>query len=475
MQNQPSLPKEKSHGQLPKAPNQENTGGREEYSVKTDAQVDAQIESILSDTLPGKRKKKKGKKRKWILLGVFLLIVVFFGLRMLFGGGAAGIPVEADRIRIDNLEEVLTITGPVEGTDSVDITSGIAAKITELLVKEGDRVVGGVTVLARIDDKDIQKNIANAQGMLDLKIAQRTEKEKNDRNGYGKAKSDLETAQRNYARQAELAAGGAVSQAELEQAQSAVNDARRALSAYTIKDGKVTAGESFDIDIANTERELQNLKDNLENTVLIAPIDGVVTRVNTKVGQFANVVEGKNALITIENLDELQMRLSVSEFSIGKVKLGQKVTISADILGEGNFVEGEVVSISPSGEPKGMDSSERVIPVKVKILDSASGLISGITAKASILLNTAENTMLVPISAIGDDGSGRSVMQFIVPGEGGADTVSIREVETGIEGNTDIELLSIPFDNAEEVRFVKTYNTSLTEGQPVLASLPVPQ
>lgn len=66
--------------------------------------------------------------------------------------------------------------------------------------------------------------------------------------------------------------------------------------------------------------------------MLKAPIDGTVVRVNTKVGRFADKMENDAPLFVIENLDQLELEIKVSEYSIGKVALGQEAEISADIL-----------------------------------------------------------------------------------------------------------------------------------------------
>lgn len=430
--------------------------------------VDTQIQEMLTST---KTIKKKGGKKRFIIPGiVFGIAIIGFGIfQILSNSKVKPQIVETVLLTKGDITDTLVVNGPIEGTDSVDVTSGIHAKVTELLVKEGDSVEKDSTVLLKIDPEGIQKNIDAVQGVYDLKVAQKSERVKGDNNNYAKAVQDLHNAQNNYNRQAQLVASGAAPQTDLEQAQIVLEDAKRVLSTFNVKGGKVVADTSYDIDIENSQRELDSLKDQLKNTVLLAPISGTVTRVNTKVGQFADAIDGgKNSLLTIEKLDELQMQLMISEYNIGKVSIGQKVTISADILGEGNTVQGEVMSISPSGEPKGGNSTERVIPIKVRILEQGSKLISGITAKASILLEESKNTYLVPLSSVGDDGTGKTVMQFIVKSEDGSETISIKEVETGIEDDMNIELKKNPLGEGipeSEISFVKTYNPDLVEGQ----------
>ena len=89
-----------------------------------------------------------------------------------------------------------------------------------------------------------------------------------------------------------------------------------------------------------------------------SPIDGTVVRVNSRVGRFADMVDDDKPLFAIDNLDNLEMKISVSEYSIGKVKLGQEAEITADIL-NGQTERGVITAISPTGEEKGGGSTER--------------------------------------------------------------------------------------------------------------------
>ena len=119
---------------------------------------------------------------------------------------------------------------------------------------------------------------------------------------------------------------------------------------------------------------MEKKKEELDNTQIKSTIDGTVVRVNSKVGQFADKVEDDKPILSIENLEQLELEIKVSEFSIGKVKVGQMATITADIL-DGETAEGEVVKISPTGEEKGGGSTERVIPTTIRVDGGSSKLI----------------------------------------------------------------------------------------------------
>ena len=155
------------------------------------------------------------------------------------------------------------------------------------------------------------------------------------------------------------------------------------------------------------------------------------------------------------------MEIKISEYSIGKVKVGQKVQISADIL-NGKTVEGEVIKISPTGEEKGGGSTERVIPITIGIKDSSSGLIAGITAKAEILIQEAEDAFVVPITALIDNGEGT----YIATAQEGK--VRRIPVSTGVDG--DVEIQVIPqegYELTQGMMVITNPNTTLTDGMDV--------
>lgn len=439
-----------------------------------DNSIEAEIEKIMSsnDESGGKKKKKKLGKKKKILLFSLLGVVILFILINIFTGRKNNIAqVETATLTKSNIEDDIAVTGLVGGTDSVTITSGLHAKITEINVKEGDEVVAGQTVLAKIDTAELQNRLETARGQYKLALANRDEKKMNDEAAYTKASENLKLVQNDYNRKKELVDAGALAPAELESANNALVAARSELAQYKLKAGKVYAGESYDIQVENAKLELERLEKDMENATLIAPISGTVTRVYAKVGRFADqAIDNNPTLITIEKLDKLELNVSVSEYSISKIKIGQKAIISADILGEGNTVEGVVDKISPSGELKqGTSSNERVIPVKISIADRKS-LISGISAKAKIINSEKKDVYTVPIAAVGDDGNGNSIMQFIVDEKNGKGKIKLVPISTGIESEVNIEVLENSLqglDTTKELKFVSKYDTNLTEGMEV--------
>ena len=446
------------------------------------SEIDQQIEELMEEGKPGAPKKKKLRKKK-IIIAVIALAVIIFLVKNLFFGGESTVLVDAGLLSKGYIADTLSITGPVEGTDSVDVTSNIHAKITSLNVKEGDRVTAGETVLLTIDPEDLQSKYDLAKSNYDLAVSDKDTQTRNAQMNYDKAVQDLGTAREDYNRKAVLFSTGDISRVEFETAEAALHDAERAVGAYETEDGRVIPDESLDIKIQSAKLELEAAEKNLQDATIIAPITGTVTRVNTKVGQFADDIENSSPILTIENLDQLNMEIKVSEYSIGQVHPGQKVIITADILGAGNSESGVIESISPTGEEKGGGSTERVIPTKIKVTEEDSGLMAGITAKAQIILEEKEDTFVVPISAIGTDASGQSVIQMILsdagedtaPGTAMTGTIVSLPVETGIESDINVEILEDPmivYDTDYQPIYLTSYQPMYTDGMEVSFMMP---
>ncbi len=428
-------------------------------------EFDRQIQSLLEEEPAGKKKKgrfRRLSKKKKIILGCGVAVIAaFLGLK-LFGGNKEVIPMAATApLEKGNIENILSVSGPVSGTDSVDVVSNIHAEIRSIEVKEGDKVTEG-ELLAEIDDSDLLKELEIARNSYDLAVATRDENLRDARNGYAKALQDYEAARANYNRQSVLAQAGGISAVELEAAANALEDAKRAVNGYTLENGQVTADKSYELQIKNAQYNLDKAMENLEAAKIKAPISGTVVRVNSKVGQFADKPEENEPIFIIENLDTLELEIKISEYSIGKVKVGQRAEITADILGN-DSVQGEVLSISPTGEEKGGGSTERVIPTIIRVLDEDTSLIAGITAKAAIVLEEAKDTWVVPISALRTEMDGTLSLVAVENG-----ICRMIPVTTGVESDISVEIF--PAEGAvltEGMSYIITPDPMLTEGSKV--------
>ncbi len=422
---------------------------REHEEKRTEAQeIDLRIAELMA---PGEdagrgKKREKGRsrarllarwkrmsRRKKILAAAGILAVFVLAGRAAAGGEKAGVLVTVTPLAKKDIQEKLSLTGPVSGTDSVDVVSNIHAEITEMHVKERDAVTKN-QVLAVLDSTDLAREVEIARNTYELAVANKEEKDKEAALGYEKAVQDYQKASLDYSRNSQLFAAGDISQMDLEQSANALNDARRQMEGYRVENGRGVAEESYALQVENAAFELQKKQEELKNAQIKSSIDGTVVRVNSKVGQFADKVEDDKPMFSIENLEQLELEIKVSEYSIGKVQVGQKAVITADIL-DGASVEGKVVKISPTGEEKGGGSTERVIPTTIRINGDKSRLIAGITAKAELLIREAKDAFCVPATAVFDRGDGPCIAV--------AENMRVRiiPVTLGVDGDVEVEVI----------------------------------
>jgi HlyD family secretion protein len=354
---------------------------------------------------------KSKKKKKIIILGVIALAVVSaLALPGLLGTGEVPPQVSVGSVEKMDLEQTVSVNGVISGSQSAEVVSSLNYEIISILVEEGDRVKKD-QVLAVLDGGALQDE-------------------------YRKAAKALEESRFNYEASRQLYEEGAISQAEY----------IRAKNAY--ENDQITVN-SFDIS---------------EKTNIRSPIAGTVTRVNVSLGRYANDTEDNKPMFVIEDLDQLKMDVKVSEYDIGKIKVGQSVTITADVLGK-DSATGTVSRISPTGELKDPASKEMVIPVQIDV-DKNESLIAGVTAKAKILIESRAQVMTVPIDGVLEDPDTGESFVLVVEG------TAIRKVgfEPGIEGDFYLEVLSGSLSEGDQVVLNPTFD--LTDGMEVLV-LPV--
>lgn len=441
-------------------------------SPKSGEEVERELEAYINEPKNGKRRRislsgavrairGQSPKKKRIEAVLAVAAAVCLAVRCTAGGSTLS-QVPSMALAKGDVVSSLSLTGPVSGTDSADVVSNLHSEVLEIRVKEGDTVEKG-QVLAVIDRTDAQKEVDVAQNAYDLAVSEYNESLRDTKIGYEKAKQDYSTASLNYERNKTLFEAGAISSAEFEAVGNALSDARRAVEGYRMENGQAVPDESYELKVKAAQFELDQKKRDLEDTEVKSPISGTVVRVNSKVGQFADKPEDEKPMFIIENLAQLEMELQISEYSVGDVSVGLPVDITADIL-NGKTVTGTITSISPTGEEKtGSASTERVVPATVSIDKADSGLIAGITARASIVTERAEDVFKVPSSAVrtGEDGS----RQIAVLKEG-TGIVHFVSVDTGVESDLETEIIPIGEELTEGMTLLLTPD-GLTEGMEV--------
>ncbi len=439
--------------------------------------------------------KLKFKKWKILIAIVLIAVIVFAGFKIKRNDNAPkGIQVTTFPVEKGNIEQILETTAPLTGTESIDVVSKLHYKITEINVKEGDKVTKD-QIIARLDTESLQKDIKQLQDNVELLQIQLNEAKNSTNNSYELAKSQLDENIANKQKEYEKAVsvmneaerklknvqtlfdGGIETAENVKLAQLEYDNAKREVENYNAVNGQIVATaselqnlenisdvsniESMEKNIEIAQRNIERKKEELAECNIKSGINGTVTRVNSKVGRFADDTENSKPMFVIENIDRLQMKVNVSEYDISKIKEGQKVTVSAEVLGE-ETVEGVVSRISPTGEEKS-GTTERVIPIVIDITGQNDKLIAGINAKAKIHINESIDTLYVPLECIHDDGDGKYSIYRVNE----ENKIEIIPVELGVENDVNIEIKGEGIDVGNKI-IMSPDPTTMTEGTVVM-------
>jgi HlyD family secretion protein len=182
---------------------------------------------------------------------------------------------------------------------------------------------------------------------------------------------------------------------------------------------------------------------------MVSPIAGTVTRLPVEEGEVAVIGTMNNpgtVLMTISDMGVVEAVMEVDETDIPQVALGQSAEVTIDAYGDRTF-EGLVTEVGSS--PIETLTSEAInFEVKIQLSDPPETVRPGFSCSADIITDTRENVVAAPIQALvvrekpTDDG-GRPTDEegvFVLDGDEG--TVRFAPVETGITGDTEIEILS---------------------------------
>ena len=265
-------------------------------------------------------------------------------------------------------------------------------RIAQINVEIGDNVTKG-QVLAKMDQVQLQ-TVENQMRQAELQM-------KNNEVEYGRLKG--------------LYDAGGLSQSDL--------------------DAIELAYEASKIAYNNAKKQYENL---LENSVLLSPINGVVTARNYDVGDMYAM---SAPIFTVEQIVPVKVLVGVSESDYTKVHVGDKVTVVADALPGQDFV-GEVNRIYPTVDP-----ATRTFTVEVKINNEKKELRPGMFARATITFGS-NNSIIVPdVAVVKQQGSGERFV-YVLNQDG---TVSYTKVVLGRRLGKEYEVLEGLEDGAKVV------------------------
>ena len=188
-------------------------------------------------------------------------------------------------------------------------------------------------------------------------------------------------------------------------------------------------------------QQLKTLQNAKKQCTVTAPCSGTVTQVKAVAGGAAG------AIATIEDQSALEALLTVREYDINQLAVGQSVTLTS---GAKDVFHGAVTWIAPKASVN--ENGEACYEVKVSVDDATGALRLGMTAKAKVLLEEKKGVFSVPLDAVGVDENGAPVVyQKTTDAEGNVTFVPV-PVTTGMETDLSVEVSGEGLTEGMELR-----------------------
>ena len=275
--------------------------------------------------------------------------------------------------------------------------------------------------------------------------------------------------------------------ARARQQEVAVKDARRGID---------TANMSANASSKRSEQQaavLSGSKSQRDKTLQVAPINGVIADIPSKVGTFAVANLTSTPLLTIADMSTVNVEVKVDETEINKVEVGQPVKVKVDALGDkeitGKVTQKTPLAVGKSQTSGGLSTNINVQEAKefrvvIELVDMTEDvrdvLRPGMSATAVITTKTAENVIAVPLQAVIEkkpDASPSPTINGAAPAAPSDKPKPIKgvyvldgnktkfvEVETGITGESDIQIVGGLSEGQEVITGPSRVLNTLKEG-----------
>jgi HlyD family secretion protein len=300
-----------------------------------------------------------------------------------------------------DLARVVVATGKIQPLSKVEIKSKASGIVKKLHVDYGDRVKQG-QLLAELDKVQLEAaerasraNLQAAEAALDSSKAS-LERNKVDAEG-----PDVPFLKLNMERTQQMFKDGVMSKSLVEDSeknyQLALNKKVSAQRNLAVSRAEIAKCEA---QVAQARASLENAQEDLRNSTIVSPIDGLVLSRDVNVGDAVSsiLVLGSQAtlIITLGDVSEVYVQGKVDEADIGKVFFGQPARIVVESFKDKKFT-GKVTKISPLGKEK---DNVTTFEVRVSISNPGGELKANMSANAEILLEEKKNVLMIPEAAL---------------------------------------------------------------------------
>ena len=322
----------------------------------------ALLNQLKIDREPEKDRGDGGGWGKWIALA--LLLFVLLGAAVWWFSKPSGLRVQAAVAQNAGASSsgpasLLDASGYVVARRSATVSAKITGKVTEVLIEEGQSVREG-EIVGRLDDTNIRAQFNQAQAQLGLAKA-----------SHSQLKVQLANAERDLARKQQLREQNYVSQAEIDNAQTTLDDLKAQLE---------TAARNIDV----SRQGLDVAQKNLDDTVVRAPFSGVVTVKAAQTGEIVSPLSAgggftRTGIGTIVDMDSLEIEVDVNESFINRVHADQPASAKLNAYPEWE-IPSKVIAIIPTA-----DRAKATVKVRVGFLQRDARILPDMGVRVSFL------------------------------------------------------------------------------------------
>lgn len=306
------------------------------------------------------------------------------------GAVADAKPVTTVQVRSTPLRRSTTVSGTLAPDEQIMLSLKVTGRLDELLVDLGSTVHRG-EVIARLTPTDFelrrgQAEAALAQARARLGLAPTGTDDSIDIEKTAlvrQAQASLDEARRQKDRIATFVTRGISARADLETAESQ----------FQIAEGRyqdaIEELRNRQAILSQRRSELELAKQQLDDSVLRSPIDGVISERRAFAGEYR---AAGTPIVTVVRQHPLRLQLAVPERASANLRVGQVVQVTVE--GDPHVYQGRVARLSPS-----ITEGNRTLPIEAEIPNPAGRLRPGTFAKAEIVIDEAPG-LVVPQSAL---------------------------------------------------------------------------
>jgi HlyD family secretion protein len=276
-------------------------------------------------------------------------------------------------------QPILTVTGYIIAAHKIEVASKVIGRVAWIGVEKGDKVRAGQTIV-RLEDDEYRAQVLEQQGqlenleakLLELKNGSRPEEIAKAKADRDESQADLENAKVTLDRTKQLASEGVLAKQALDDAQAKYDGAAaKVMSLERTLDLSVLGPRKEEVaqvqgQIEQARGALLYAQTQLDNTLIKAPVTGTILDRNVEKGEFVTngFVGDKGAkgyLVTMADLNDLQVELDINQSDFPKLGPQQKGYITTDAYPDRKY-DGFIEQVSPEA-----DRSKATVQVKVRV------------------------------------------------------------------------------------------------------------